>query len=382
MRLAEFILDCKEPIMQEWEDFAGTVLPDAAMDSKALRNHVSYLLDFIARDMESSQNSAQQFDKSKGLGEKEGGKEDSAAEMHALVRYDDGFDIVQIASEFRALRASVIKLWNKKRNQAEDDCEDVNRFHESVDQVLMEGLKRYNEVEKSTRSLFLGALVHDMRNPLGVISNSIELFKLIDDLDETQVNIMKQIERSNKTVIKLVSDLIDATRARLGENMPVSRAPMNIGEAAKQAAQEAEIAAKRGSVSVETQGKLDGEWDAGRINQVFSNLIGNALQHGDSNGAVKVTARGETEGVVLSVQNTGKPIPPSEIPMIFNPLKRGNGEEQKKSESSSLGLGLFITKEIVEAHGGKIEVTSTVKDGTTFSAWLPRKPPPQSHTIH
>jgi len=152
-----------------------------------------------------------------------------------------------------------------------------------------------------------------------------------------------------------------------------------MGEAAKQAAKEAELAAQRGSVRVVTQGDLESEWDMRRINQMLSNLIGNALQHGESHTSVKVTAKGEKEGVALSVQNSGMPIPPSEIPTIFNPLKRGRGEEQKKSASSSLGLGLFITKEIIESHGGKIEVTSTAEEGTTFFAWLPRQPQPSIH---
>ncbi|MEZ0259806.1 MAG: ATP-binding protein [Alphaproteobacteria bacterium] len=373
MKLADFILSRKQQIMQEWEDFAGTILPNAGMDSQALRDHVGYLLDFIAKDMNSYQSSLEQSDKAQGLGEKEGGKRDSAAEIHAAVRFEEGFDLVQIASEFRALRASVIKLWSKQRNKAEDDYDEVSRFNESIDQILQEGLKRYNEVEQRARTLFLGMLVHDMRNPLGAISNAVELFKVIDNLDPTQTKIIEQIGRSNKTVIKLVSDLIDITRVRLGEGMPVSPVRMNMGTAVRHTAQEAELAAQRGRVSVETQGNLDGEWDVVRINQMLSNLIGNALQHGENNGGVKVTAREETEGVVLSVQNRGKPISAMDLPVIFNPLKRGSGEEQKKNEASSLGLGLFITKEIVEAHGGKIEVTSTVEGGTTFSAWLPRK---------
>lgn len=380
MRLSEFIISHRESIMQQWEDFAATILPDAQLDSKALRDHISHLLEFISRDMGTSQNKLQQCDKSQGLGKKEGGVKDSAAEMHAALRYTEGFDIIQTASEFRALRASVISLWNKERDKSEDDCADVNRFHESIDQILMEALTRHHKDEERATNLFLGTLVHDMRSPLGAISNSVELMKMIGGLDDTQKKMIDQIDRSGKTVVKLVSDLIDTARAQLGQGMPITPALMNIGDVARHAAKEAEISAQRGTVSVETQGNLDGEWDNARIGQVFSNLIGNALQHG-SGEAVKVTAKGEAEGVALSVHNVGKPIPMGEIASVFEPLKRGQDEEQKQTESSSMGLGLFITREIIVAHGGKIDVASSQEEGTTFSAWLPRRPGP-AHTTH
>lgn len=366
--------------MQKWEDFAGTILPEAMLDKTALRNHISYLLEFIARDMETHQSKSEKREKSEGQGQKEGGGGDSAAEMHASIRFLEGFDIIQTASEFRALRASVISLWNVERDRSEEDYTDVNRFHESIDQMLMEALTRHHKDESKARGLFLGTLIHDMRNPLGAISNSVELLRMINEFDDTQAKVVDQIERSNKTVAKLVADLIDATRARLGKGMPISPAPMNIGDAARQAAKEAEIAAQRGSVTVETHGNLDGEWDSTRINQVFSNLIGNALRYGDGK-TIKVVATAEDDGVTLSVYNDGKSIPPHEIGAVFDPLKRGHDEEQRKTESSSLGLGLFITKEIVDAHGGKIGVTSTEEGGTTFSAWLPRRSVP-AQVVH
>lgn len=383
MKLQDYILSHKEAIMQEWENYARTVLPDANMDSKALRNHISYLLEFVAKDMCAAQTNSEQTDKSRGLGTKEEGKENSAAEMHAAIRLEEGFDIIQMTSEFRALRASVIKLWNRERNkegtQTDDGCEDMIRFNESIDQMQMEALVRYNKSLNHARALFLGTLVHDMRNPMGAISNSLEILKTINNLDDTQKKLVDIIERSSKNVTKLVSDLIDATRARL-KGIQISREPMDIGVAARQAASEAEMSSHRGPVTVETEGNLDGEWDGARINQVLSNLVGNALQHGADGSAVKVIAKGERDDVVLSVHNAGKPIPAKEIPTIFDPLSRGMDAAQQKSEGTSLGLGLFIAKEIVSAHGGKIEVTSTEEGGTTFTARLPRRSEP-THTL-
>lgn len=373
MRLSEFILSRQELIMQQWENFARTILPEAQLDSKALRNHISYLLEFIARDMETTQSRLQQSDKSQGLGQKEADASDSAAEMHAAIRYVEGFDIIQTASEFRALRASVIRMWEKERDKAEDDCDDVNRFHESVDQMLMEAITRHHEDETRARNLFLGTLVHDMRNPLGAISNAVEFLRMLDNLDEPQSKMINQIARSNKTVVKLVANLIDVTRAKLGKGMPITTDRMNMGDTARQAAKEAEMSAQRGSVTVETHGNLEGEWDNARIHQVFSNLIGNALQHGGGE-TVRVTVKAHDDRVMLSVHNEGKPIPEGDIALVFDPLKRGRDDEQKQTEATSMGLGLFITREIIGAHGGKIEVTSSEEEGTTFSAWLPRRP--------
>jgi signal transduction histidine kinase len=375
MLLSEFILVRKELIMQEWEDFARTILPEAKMDDLALRNHISRLLDFIAKDIGSAQTKAEQSDKSKGWGDKEGGKKDSAAETHALMRYESGFDIIQMASEFRALRASVITLWSKESDKAQDECEEVNRFHESIDQMQMEALARYNDSLNRARNLFLGTLIHDMRSPLSAVANAAEVLKATHSLDETQKKMIGVIERGNRTVAALVSDLIDAIRVQLGKGMPISPAPMNLGEAVRNAAQDAEVASQRGAVRVETEGDLDGKWDGTRMRQVLTNLIGNALQHGASGGAVDIVAKGEPDGVVMSVHNWGKPIPDAEIPAIFDPLNRGKGKKQKQSEASSLGLGLFISKEIVRAHGGEIDVASTEKDGTTFTIRLPRESP-------
>jgi len=377
MKLLEFITTQGELIMQEWENYARTVMPEAKLDIEALRDHILSLLEFIARDMESPQTKSQQTDKSRGLGEKEGGEENSAAETHAAIRLEEGFDIIQMVSEFRALRASVIKLWIKQRNKADDDSEDIIRFNEAIDQMQMEALIRYNNGLNHSRALFLGTLVHDMRNPMATISNATGLLKMIDH-DEKQKKMIDMIERSSKIVIRLISDMIELTRARL-KGILISPEPMNIGNAARETAKEAEMSAHRGSVVVVTEGNLDGNWDSLRINQMLSNLIGNALQHGPADAAVKVDVKGGVKDVVLSVHNTGKGIPAQELPLIFDPLMRGKGEEQKESEGTSLGLGLFIVKEIVTAHGGTIEVTSTEQDGTMFTAQLPRNSGP-AHT--
>ena len=124
---------------------------------------------------------------------------------------------------------------------------------------------------------------------------------------------------------------------------------------------------------LEISGETEGKWDKARIGQVFSNLLGNAVQYGFTDLPIGVTIKGDPAAIEVSVHNDGVPIPPDAIGGIFNSLTRGGGKKSANGrESTNLGLGLYITKQIVSAHGGTIGVTSSEKDGTTFTAVFPR----------
>ena len=112
-----------------------------------------------------------------------------------------------------------------------------------------------------------------------------------------------------------------------------------------------------------------GRWDAERLAQVVSNLVGNGLQHGDARRPVVVHLTEGESTVVLEVQNDGKVIPPEALPTLFDPYRRGNEHDAR---SKGLGLGLFIAEQIITAHGGRIEVRSTADEGTTLRVTLPR----------
>jgi signal transduction histidine kinase len=116
-----------------------------------------------------------------------------------------------------------------------------------------------------------------------------------------------------------------------------------------------------------------GVWDKERLAQVVSNLIGNAIEHGKPGGAIEVRLRSEGDGVRLEVHNQGAAIPAELLPSIFDPFRRQQRAGQK---SEGLGLGLYICRELVRAHGGEIAVQSTDEAGTTFTVRLPRKRPP------
>lgn len=375
MGLAAFIRSKEEAIVAEWEAFAQTYLPSAAhMDRSTLRDHILGLLRFIANDLETSQTERQRSEKAKGQGLKEGGADDSAAETHADLRFTGGFDTVEMISEFRALRASVIKLWRAEWANTEitEILPDLLRFNEAIDQVTTESLSRFTDKLNHSGSLFVETLVRDFRDPLAEVHNSVQVLLTRGKLEDEQVNRVSQIESSTSQLSRLASDLIDAVRIRLNKDMPIAPAQMDLGTAVQEAAKEVQTAHSNRKIVIQTSGNLKGEWDRARVGQLLSNLIGNAVLHGSNTSSINVEAKGEGEEVILSVHNDGALLP-DVVATVFDPLPRGEDENQIQREKAKFDLGLFITQGIVTAHGGKITVTSSEEEGTTFTAHLPRK---------
>jgi K+-sensing histidine kinase KdpD len=273
IRLADFIHDNTKSIVGEWEIFARTLTPAAnTMTSLALRDHIQEILAFIVSDIKSSQTSAEQIEKSHG--EKEKNTTVTAAETHAALRLISGFDIDQMVSEYRALRASVIKLWGKANSHINNvDLIDLTRFNESIDQVLAESVSHYTKKVNHSKDLFIGILSHDLRNPLSAISGSAHLMLNIGDLNPRSTMLANQISESTERITEIVNDLLDVTRARFGSGLPIIRAPMDMDFVSKQLIDEMRIAFPKRTIKLDVTGELKGEWDRARIGQVFSNLI-------------------------------------------------------------------------------------------------------------
>jgi signal transduction histidine kinase len=289
------------------------------------------------------------------------------------LRLAGGFDIDQMVSEYRALRASVIKLWGKDNitiNQ--EDLADLTRFNESIDQALTESVSHYTKKVNYSKDLFIGVLSHDIRTPLNAISLSAQLQLNIATSKERQVMLASQIFESASRISEITSNLLDVTRARFGSGLPVLRGPMDMEFVGREVVEEMRIVNPTRTILFEATGNMKGIWDKARIGQVFSNLIGNAIQYSFADTSVKVNIKGTTEEVSISVHNVGVPIPPDQIGSIFNSLTRAVTDEGEHPASVNLGLGLYIVKEIVESHNGTIEVASTEEEGTTFTVQFPR----------
>jgi PAS domain S-box-containing protein len=223
------------------------------------------------------------------------------------------------------------------------------------DRVLME----------EARDRFIGILGHDLRNPLSAIMTSAEL--LTDGgLRGVFARAVERIQRSTERMNSMIGDVLDFARGRLGGGIPIERESCNLGRIAGDEVDEMMQAFPGRVIRCEATGDLAGEWDADRIEQLLSNLIGNSVQHGVD--PITVSVRDAGDLVVVTIHNGGPPIPPATLPRLFEPFQRG-----APGTSEGLGLGLYIASEIVRAHQGTIAVTSSEDEGTTVTVSLPRR---------
>lgn len=186
MRLSDFIRENRPAIIQEWQDFARTLQP--YLTDLELDDHIDEILSFIADDIESSQTIVEQFEKSQGRQIDQSPGIDTAAQTHAVARHKDGFDIVEMISEYRALRASVTKLWSVERNVLTDeDVADLGRFNEAIDQALAESVVRFTLNVEKAKDLLLGVLGHDIRSPVAAIQSGADLMPRLGPINAQQV---------------------------------------------------------------------------------------------------------------------------------------------------------------------------------------------------
>lgn len=373
IRLADFIVDNMEQILQAWEDFAATVVPAAhAMDCTELRDHAAQMLAAIARDLRTTQTSKQQIAKSHGKGPVIEGE--TAAETHALTRLMSGFTIDQMISEYRALRTSVLMLWSRNmKDGLQFELEDMTRFNEAIDQALAESVARYSQAVRESQNIFLGILGHDLRTPLGAISMAAELLAHSKDLDSRQQKIVSRIDNSVGRAKNIVETLLDFTRSHLGGGIPVKRINTDLAAICSAMVDEVNAHHPTHRIVFESSGEVTGMFDPDRMEQVFSNLIENAVKHGGNTAPVMVRLQATGNEIEFSVMNEGEVISESDRLTIFNPMARHSEYASRdRGSSAGLGLGLYIVQEIVTAHQGRIDVESNRESGTVFRVCLTR----------
>jgi len=375
MHLSDFISENMESIVQGWEDFARTIEPPAlTMDRTALRDHASAMLRVIAKDLTFSQTASEQSEKSKGQGPRD--SDDTAAESHADARLLSGYTIEQIVSEFRALRASVLRLWSNSEKRRQDvDPLDIIRFNEAIDQALAESVGRYARAVKKSQNLFLSILGHDLRDPLEHSIMGASLIMSTTYIASKHNEVATGIFKSGQRMLKLVNNLLDFTRTQLGSGLPIKVKQTDIVNICLGAVEELRMNYPERSIEVSAKGNREGLWDEARIAQVFTNLIGNALQHGAQTEPVMVQLDSNSDEIIVRIKNKGALIDREKMQSIFEPLVRFTEEDSiGHANETSLGIGLYITREIVQAHKGDILVDSSQGEGTTFTVRLPRAP--------
>jgi two-component system, sensor histidine kinase and response regulator len=232
-----------------------------------------------------------------------------------------------------------------------------NRLARELEETL-----RFNET-------FVAIVGHDLRNPLNVILMAGEI--LLRRLEEPGVRkTAEQVRSSGRRMMSMLDDLADLARARLSGGIVVQREPADLSSLARKVVAEHRASHPERDIELLAEGNFQGSWDSGRIEQVLSNLIGNALRHGTPSCRVTVNLDGRADDhVSVSVQNAGT-IAPDLLPHVFHPFRSGRARADRSD--GGLGLGLFIVKQLVEAHVGEIVVQSSPEEGTAFRLRLPR----------
>ncbi len=235
--------------------------------------------------------------------------------------------------------------------------------------IFFELYRQRRDLENSLRlnEMFVGILGHDLRSPLGTMINSSRFLEHQCNSQESRRALGRMISAGER-MAGMLTQMLDLTRARLGDGVVGQKRPVDVMTLVQTVVDEVATNHQGHEIVVECKGSSEVPADAGRLHQVFSNLVINAVNHGSSEAPVKIAVTGHDTEVVVSVSNAGA-IPSEMFPTLFDPFRSGRGTS---SRTSGLGLGLYISKQIMIGHGGSLEVESSLERGTTFTARIPR----------
>lgn len=372
MKLSTFIRSHAEAILSEWDAFARASVPGrSGMSEQALRDDAREMLNEIAREMETAQSDREQQRKSQGQGlhAKEAG---SAASLHGHQRHSQDFTLLQVSAEFRALRATVLRLWGPQLHQADAGAmQEVIRFNEAIDKALAESIVAWSERTGHTRELFLAILGHDLRSPLANIALASEVMATSAMTPERNSQLARNVLRASKVMAAMINDLMSYTGSQLGRGLPQHLEQCDLVPALQSAIADAMGTYPGTQFDLRAPEALVGSYDRTRLYQMFLNLLVNAARHGTQDCPVHVEAFAAGGDHCVCITNQGEPIPAASLQSIFKPLVQLTDEDHVARPRTSLGLGLFIAREIAESHGGAIGVTSSKAEGTRFSVTLP-----------
>ncbi len=358
-------------ILATWDSVARAQWPGGKnLDAVLLRDHAEEILRTVIKDLRTFQSADEQHQKSLGRAPEIADAPETAAEIHGSLRAKWGFDIKQLVAEYRALRAGVLHLWTQACKPGTTNAEDMMRFNEAIDQAIAESVAFFSLRLTEERNLMLGAVGHDMRSPLHVIHMSVTSLGMLDSGEEVSA-IATRISRSSAQLKALLDDLVDFNRANLGLGLSIAPVECDLTQLFGEALEQLRAGHPDREIEFQAAGDAKGTWDPHRLHQLLGNLVLNALKYGSPLGPVRVLLEGRPAEVEFSVRNRGPKIDESLIGRIFEPLVRGNRDSGRAEGDASLGLGLYIARQIARAQGGDIAVRSDETE-TAFTVRLPR----------
>jgi signal transduction histidine kinase len=340
---------------------------------RALRRRAEFVLRSIAADMTRR--------RAFGGPRTETGKHSSttvhplrnAARWHAEQCLECGLTLGQMIAEYGAVRLSVTREWLLRDAATEvERVPDLLHFNSAVDDALTEAVSWYQERVEHTRDVFGAVVAHDLRAPLGVILASADALIVGND-PATHATAAERIKFSALQMRRIIGDLLDFARIRLGSTLLIEPAPMDLHDVCRRVSEGIETAHPGAVFEFECKGNLKGNWDAGRLEQMLTNLAVNAVLYGRRGSPVVLRAQDARDGVVLSIRNKGVPISAEALRAMLVPLElRSPGRRTERRRSTGLGLGLYIARSIALAHDGTLDIESNAS-GTTVIVRLPRK---------
>ncbi len=298
--------------------------------------------------------------------------DDRAALREAVAGSLDPRRRTTFSVEYRAQRSDG-ERWNVAWARAYFEGDAPTRLVGAV-QDITERKQALEVMERDAafRERFIAILAHDLRTPLTALRLGSQILTRRAVTEAVAKDIGLRIEGTTRRMDRMIGDLLDFTRSRQGGGMPVTLADTELEPICRSVVQEVEIAAPDRSIVFESQGDTRGRWDAGRLEQIVSNLVSNAVDYSPESSVVRVTLCATAERVTLDVQNVGDVIPAATLRSLFDPFRRGASESTSSRRSRGLGLGLYIVDQIARAHHGSVTAQSNEESGTTFSVVLPR----------
>ncbi len=370
MHIAEFLEVAREPIMDAAVAFAQTIPALRDTDEKTLRDHIPRMLQTISADLRSTQSRTEAITKSHGNAPDAALR--TSSQTHGLLRAQSGITIDQLVAEFRALRSSVLRLWGDAYPPGPGAIEDIARFNEAIDQAVAESVQYYAEERERWRHIFLGIVGHDLRSPLNAIALTVEVMQRGSDDPARHTTLLA---RGVKRLTSLLDSLLEYSKASLGAGMTLQRHPVDLAVVCLEEVELLRAAHPDAEILFEADGATVGEFDASRIGEALTNLVSNAIKHGDASQPCEVSVKGNDSSVRIMVENVGN-IAPHEFEMLFEPSRQRTALSAS-AERTHLGLGLFIVRQIARAHGGDVNGSCSARR-VRFIIDVPTTPPPIS----
>ena len=360
MSLPHFIHESLDDILAEWERDCGDS-PRGA-EPAVRRLHFGKVLRAVAEEMKRSKAA------------------DPAAKVAAATAFARRPDAPtaphshasQLVNDYASLRASVVRQWRRKNpSPSADDLDDLVHFNEAMDRSLAELAATFSPSESQPQSLFLGVLNHELRTSVASILMSAQVLTHRSTPGSPEAKAAQRILRSCEQLRQTLDALSDFTKVRLGEHLEIDRVRDDMGVLCKQALDAYARVDPERKVRLTSDGDLSGDWDTTRIREAIGGLLGNAARFASRGSVVTIAVDGHGAGeVTVTVHGDGTPIDVETLRTIFDPVAR---VESENATYAGLGLGLFIVRKVVDAHGGHVSVDASTASGTTFTVVLPRR---------